>query len=182
MTNDFAFDLRQRHPKIPPFQAIQFIISLNGIYPTRDGPSRLDPVVGEIRMYAHDNVPSDLARCDGQEMQIQDNADLYKVIGTTYGGAGNTFLAPDLRGRFPMHAGQGPGLTVRKLGVPLGSESVTPKVLEEVSVFGKLDGDDPADLENYPLTYTESNMPPFLTINFAICIKGQLPETELPPP
>ena len=66
------------------------------------------PYVGEIRMFAGTFAPQGWANCDGQEMPISDNEVLFQLVGTTYGGDGQeTFGLPDLRGRAPVHQGQG---------------------------------------------------------------------------
>src|SRR5438105_857482 len=67
-----------------------------------------DPYLGEIRMFSGDFAPEDWAFCDGQLLAITENEDLFRLIGTTYGGDGTTtFALPDLRGRTPMHRGNG---------------------------------------------------------------------------
>jgi microcystin-dependent protein len=64
-----------------------------------------DPIAGEIRLAAFDQIPAGWASCDGQLLQIADNRVLYDVIGTRYGGDGRrTFALPDLRGRLALHA------------------------------------------------------------------------------
>jgi microcystin-dependent protein len=85
-----------------------------------------DPYLGEIRLFGGSFAPVGWAFCDGQVLDIAANDTLFALLGTTYGGDGQTtFGLPDLRGRVPVHAGQGPGLTDRQLGVPGGSETVT---------------------------------------------------------
>lgn len=82
-----------------------------------------DPFVGEIRMFAGNFAPRGWAFCDGQLLDVSQNDELFSLLGKTYGGDGqSTFALPDLRGRTPIHAGQGPGLSSRKLGTPGGSE------------------------------------------------------------
>ena len=82
--------------------------------------------LGEIRMFAGNFAPRQWAFCDGQVIEISQNDALYSLIGTTYGGDGmNTFALPDMRGRIPIHAGSGPGLTPRPLGAKSGAETVT---------------------------------------------------------
>ncbi len=82
-----------------------------------------DPFVGEIRMFAGTFAPRSWAFCDGQLLAISGNEALFSLLGTTYGGDGRTtFGLPDLRGRLPIHAGTGPGLTPRQLGAKGGSE------------------------------------------------------------
>lgn len=66
------------------------------------------PYVGEIRMFAGNFAPAGWAFCDGQLLQISENETLFQLIGTTYGGDGQTtFALPDLRGRVPKHQGSG---------------------------------------------------------------------------
>lgn len=84
------------------------------------------PFIGEIRMFAGNFAPVGWAFCNGQLLAIAENDALFALIGTTYGGDGQTtFALPDLRGRLPLHMGQGPGLSNRILGEIAGTESVT---------------------------------------------------------
>lgn len=85
-----------------------------------------DQYLGEIRMFAGNFAPSGWALCDGQILAIRQNTALFSLLGTTYGGDGtSTFKLPDLRGRVPIHPGQGPGLSTYTLGEMAGTESVT---------------------------------------------------------
>jgi microcystin-dependent protein len=85
-----------------------------------------EPFVGEIRMFAGNFAPRGWAFCDGQLLAVSQNDALFSLLGTLYGGDGTTtFGLPDLRGRLPMHAGNGPGLTARPLASSGGEESVT---------------------------------------------------------
>src|SRR5216683_7420794 len=86
-----------------------------------------EPFVGEIRMFGGTFAPAGWAMCQGQAMAISENDTLFNLIGTTYGGDGQeTFQLPDLQGRCPIHAGQGPGITQNyQLGEEVGVESVT---------------------------------------------------------
>jgi microcystin-dependent protein len=66
------------------------------------------PYVGEIRMFAGNFAPAGWMFCEGQLLPIAENDTLFNLIGTTYGGDGqSTFAVPDLRGRIPMHQGNG---------------------------------------------------------------------------
>lgn len=66
------------------------------------------PYVGEIRMFAGNFAPAGWQFCDGSLLPISENETLFQLIGTTYGGDGqSTFAMPDLRGRVPMHMGSG---------------------------------------------------------------------------
>ena len=85
-----------------------------------------DPFIGEIRMFAGNFAPRGWAFCDGQLLAVSQNDALFSLFGTTYGGDGRTtFGLPDLRGRIPIHAGTGPGLSSRVLGNRGGQEAVT---------------------------------------------------------
>lgn len=85
-----------------------------------------DPFLGEIRWVAFTFAPQGWQECNGQLLAVNLHQPLFQLIGTTYGGDGqNTFALPDMRGRMPMHAGQGPGLTERIQGQTGGEEQVT---------------------------------------------------------
>lgn len=93
-----------------------------------------EPFVGEIRMFAGSFAPRGWALCDGQLLAISQNDALFSLFGTIYGGDGrSTFGLPDLRGRVPIHAGSGPGLSPRTIGAKAGAESVTVAVNELAS-------------------------------------------------
>lgn len=83
------------------------------------------PFYAEIRMYPYTFAPQGWARCDGQLIDISQNAALYSLIGSIYGGDGRVSMAlPNLKGRSPMHSGTAPGLTPRHLGEWGGSVEV----------------------------------------------------------
>lgn len=85
-----------------------------------------EPFVGEVRMFAGNFAPRGWAFCDGQLLAVSQNDALFSLLGTIYGGDGRTtFGLPDLRGRLPIHAGSGPGLSPRQLGSRGGAEQVT---------------------------------------------------------
>lgn len=85
-----------------------------------------DYYLGEIRLFGFNKVPRDFAGCNGQSLAISGNEALYAVIGTIYGGDGvTTFNLPDLRGRVPVHVGQGTGLSNYAVGQKAGVEAVT---------------------------------------------------------
>ena len=85
-----------------------------------------EPFVGEIRMFAGNSAPRGWSLCDGQLLAVSQNDALFSLLGTIYGGDGRTtFALPELRGRIPIHAGSGPGLTSRNLGSKSGVEEVT---------------------------------------------------------
>src|ERR1700757_660879 len=79
------------------------------------------PYAGEIRMFAGNFAPAGWMFCEGQLLPISENETLFNLIGTTYGGDGqSTFALPDLRGRIPIH--QGNGFILAETG---GAEEVT---------------------------------------------------------
>ena len=83
-----------------------------------------DQYVGEIRLFAFPRVPDGWLPCNGQPLSISQYQVLYTIIGTTYGGDGvQTFNAPDLRGRVPLHQGQGQNLPVYVLGQNGGEDA-----------------------------------------------------------
>lgn len=85
-----------------------------------------EPFIGEIRMFAGNFAPRGWAFCDGQLLAVSQSDALFSLLGTIYGGDGETtFGLPDMRGRIPIHAGSGPGLSPRRLGAKGGAESVT---------------------------------------------------------
>ena len=82
--------------------------------------------VGEIRPFAGNFAPEGWALCDGSLLPIADNQVLFTLIGTTYGGDGQTtFGLPDLRGRALIHQGTASGLSPYTIGQPVGAETVT---------------------------------------------------------
>jgi microcystin-dependent protein len=84
------------------------------------------PYIGEIRMFGFGRVPTGWQACDGTLLSISEYDTLYSLLGTTFGGDGqSTFGVPDLRGRLPIHQGTGPGLSNYVMGQLAGTESVT---------------------------------------------------------
>src|SRR5436190_12435442 len=85
-----------------------------------------EPYVGEIRMFAGNFAPVGWMFCEGQLLPISENDVLFTLIGTTYGGDGqSTFALPDLRGRVPLHQGTGPDGSGYVLGQNGGAETIT---------------------------------------------------------
>ncbi|HEX9595556.1 MAG TPA: tail fiber protein [Anaerolineales bacterium] len=86
----------------------------------------MESFIGSIILFAGNFAPRDWAFCQGQLLSIAQNTALFSILGTTYGGNGQTtFALPDLRGRAPIGVGQGPGLSNITLGEQSGSENVT---------------------------------------------------------
>jgi len=84
------------------------------------------PYVGEIRLFAGNFAPSGWLFCSGQTLPISENEVLFQLIGTTYGGDGeSTFNLPNLQSRVPIHQGTGTSGTTYQIGEAAGVESVT---------------------------------------------------------
>jgi microcystin-dependent protein len=85
----------------------------------------MDVFIGEIALIAFNYPPPGWAVCDGQTLLINQHSSLFALIGTTFGGDGTkTFALPNLQGRVPIHAGQGPGLSPYTPGQSGGEEQV----------------------------------------------------------
>jgi microcystin-dependent protein len=143
-----------------------------------------DQFVAEIRILPFNFAPNGWAWCDGQLLPLSQNTALFSLLGTTYGGNGESnFALPDLQGRAPMHPGQAPGLSLHDLGETGGSETVTPtgrtlcrsnngqawappNALSSMStgVLTPVGGDQP-----------HNNLQPYLTFYFAIALQGIFP-------
>ena len=164
------------------------------------------PYVGEIRLFGGNFAPRDWAFCDGRLLPISENDVLFQLIGTTYGGDGQTtFALPDLRGRVPIHWGQGPTLTNRVIGETGGVESVTltqqqipvhthgvpvsSTVAGSRSAVGGIPAALPSDVAYAPGTPDEDrawttpaggsqpheNLQPYLAVNYIISLFGVFP-------
>ncbi len=84
----------------------------------------MDAFIGEIRAFTYSFIPQGWLACNGQTFSQQQQAALYSIIGTYYGGSGTNFNLPNLNGLAVIGAGSGPGLTPRPLGQQSGTESV----------------------------------------------------------
>lgn len=138
-----------------------------------------DPILGQITIFAGNFAPRGWAFCDGQLLSISGNESLYSLLGTRFGGDGRTnFALPDLRGCFPIHRGQGPGLSARSIGQRGGHETVDLDASHLPSPT-KMDVATPnwifrprqIDLEH-------DNMPPFLCVNYIIAVEGVYPSRQ----
>ena len=164
-----------------------------------------DAFIGENRTFGGNFAPADWALCNGQLLPIAQNTALFSLLGTTYGGDGkSTFALPDLRGRMPMHPGQGPGLSLHDLGETSGVEAITLDLSSVPAHNHTLSGGNgPAQqsaaagapgqssARSYhpgPSTATfdgmlqpsgggqpHNNMSPYLVLNFCICMNGVFP-------
>jgi microcystin-dependent protein len=86
----------------------------------------MEGYIGEIRLFAASFAPKNWAYCQAQILALQSNTALYSILGTTYGGNGqSTFGLPDLQGRVAIGVGQGPGLQNYALGQKAGTETLS---------------------------------------------------------
>ncbi|CAN5528847.1 hypothetical protein BH23BAC4_BH23BAC4_03010 [soil metagenome] len=156
-----------------------------------------EPYVGEIVMYGFNFPPRGWAHCNGQLLEIAQNTALFSLLGTTYGGDGQyNFALPDLRGRVPLHPGQGPGLSNRSQGEAAGQESVTLTTsqlpahthgLPEVQVrgtgtpaVGVTTGGGLGTAATAPVggAQPHNNMPPYLGVFYSIALQGIYPSRD----
>ncbi len=113
------------------------------------------PYVGEIRMFAGNFAPAGWMFCEGQLLPISENETLFNLIGTTYGGDGqSTFALPDLRGRIPLHFGN--GFTLAETG---GVETVTLTVSQIPAHSHAALGSSNTGTGTAPLNNVLSNLP-----------------------
>lgn len=86
----------------------------------------MEPFLGQIQAFGFNFAPRGWAGCNGQLLSIAQNTALFSLLGTTYGGNGQTtFALPDLRGRYMVNQGQGPGLSLYTIGQVGGTETTT---------------------------------------------------------
>jgi len=165
-----------------------------------------EPFIAEIRIWGLNFAPRGWAFCNGQLLPISQNTALFSLIGTTYGGDGRTTLAlPNLQGRAPMHPGNGPGLSSRRLGQKVGTATVTlstaqmpshshgtVKAVGDAATTGTPGNDkalavtgtpiygaarDREDLQSIAAGggQAHNNMQPYLGLNFTIALVGLFP-------
>jgi len=85
-----------------------------------------EPFVAEIRIFGFNFAPVGWAQCEGQLLPIAQNAAVFSLLGTSFGGDGrSTFGLPNLQGNAPMHWGNGAGLSVRDIGETEGEATIT---------------------------------------------------------
>jgi microcystin-dependent protein len=162
-----------------------------------------EPFLSEIKVVSFNFAPKGWALCNGQFLPINQNQALFSLLGTTYGGNGQTtFALPNLRGRVPIHMGNG-----HILGEAAGSTSVTVNIqqlpthlhfLQGSTATANLDnpagallgGSAPNDLYTGPTSLSpliastvppvggsqpHNNMMPYLVLNFIIALQGIFP-------
>jgi microcystin-dependent protein len=164
-----------------------------------------EPFIGEIRIFGFNFAPRGWALCNGQILSIAQNTALFSLLGTTYGGNGQTtFALPNLQSRVPVHFGQGPGLSPYVLGQQGGTETVTlntnqmpnhshlvaassvsPNASRPGNAFLAANGAyqtapdgttmNPAMIQGSGGSQPHDNIQPYLTLNFCIALEGIFP-------
>ncbi len=160
-----------------------------------------EPFLSEIRIMSFNFAPKGWAQCNGQLLPINQNQALFSLLGTTYGGNGQTtFALPNLRGRVPIHRGNG-----HTLGEQAGSTSVTlsqqqmpqhihflmgqPATGTQLAAAGavlsqaanvyrtpdNLIALNPASVSNVGGSQPHNNMMPYEVLNFCIALQGIFP-------
>ena len=165
-----------------PFENTQPTLDLNqlivsfGIYPSHDGGTAGEAVMGMVRTFAwgQNSAAPAAPAAAGQFLAINQNQALFSILGTTYGGDGRTnFALPDLAGRITIGMGQGPGLSRAYLGQELGAASTSMSqsqmpthvhALPSSGFAGSSGGSQAID-----------NMQPSLTLNYVIAVDGVYP-------
>jgi microcystin-dependent protein len=119
--------------------------------------------LGQIMLFAGNFAPVGWALCNGQLLPISQNSALFSILGTTYGGDGRTtFGLPDLRGRAPIHFGQGPNLQNYDLGETGGVEAVnltSNEMPAHIHGFGQACSTDPGGAETPANNFLGSQSP-----------------------
>ena len=161
-----------------------------------------EPFLAEVRIVGFNFAPRGWAFCDGQILPINQNQSLYSLLGTTYGGDGRTsFALPDMRGRTPIHVGDG-----HTEGEKSGEETHTLSKAEMPAHNHKVKANSTAATANTPVSnvfatststvyeaannltslsdlsvstvggsQAHDNMMPFITLNFCIALQGLFP-------
>ena len=172
----------QPYTNMQPSLALNYTIPLVGIYPSTGGGVAItsEPMLGFVELNARGalSVPNGYAAAQGQLLPINQNQALFSLLGTTYGGNGQTtFALPDLRGRAVVGAGNAPGLTPVSLGQSSGVESVSltqaqmpshDHTLPPTSDFTGLAGGG----------LPQTNMQPSLGLNYVIALNGIYPSRD----
>ncbi len=127
-----------------------------------------EPFIGEIKMFGGNFAPRGYAFCEGQLLPISQNTALFSLLGTIYGGDGRTtFALPDLRGRAPIHQGNGPGLSNYQLGQKGGGIHGNQSQPTEVGP--------PLRSGNVSVLPSGVDRSPYIAINYIIALQGIFP-------
>lgn len=162
-----------------------------------------EPFLSEIKIVSFNFPPKGWALCNGQLLPINQNQALFALLGTTYGGNGQTnFALPNLRGQVPIHMGNGhtlgeaagsPAVTVNIQQLPThihvaqGNSAVGNAFIPTSNQLAKIEGVDgyqapanlvamsPSTISNVGGSQPHNNMMPYLVLNFIIALQGIFP-------
>ncbi len=192
----------QPHDNMTPYQVVNFIISLFGVFPTPSSGGGDEPFLGELKIFSFNFAPKGWALADGQQLPINQNQALFSLLGTMYGGNGQTtFALPNLQGRTPIHFGNGftqgqqagePAHTLTLSELPQHTHFAkgnngTASVSDPTNAFWSNGGDNvytnaaPNALMKAGLignaggSQPHINMSPYLVLNFSIALQGIFP-------
>jgi microcystin-dependent protein len=154
-----------------------------------------DPFVAEVRIFPFNFAPKGWAFCDGQILPISQNTALFSLLGTTYGGNGqSTFALPNMQGNAPMHPGQGKGLSLHDLGETGGTQFVTlleseiPSHSHSLNAVGGFNGTNNDPTNEVPakgdaglLPYTPSGPALIMALQAIAPAGGSLPHNNMQP-
>lgn len=138
--------------------------------------AQAEAFIGEIRLVGFNYAPYGWALCNGQLLSISQNNALYALLGNTYGGDGRTtFALPDLRGRVAVGQGQGQNVPVFVMGQKGGALA---PLATNMAVKADSTGAGPKALIPAVATPGQNNYPPYLGLNYIICLQGIWPTRE----
>jgi microcystin-dependent protein len=174
-----------------------FAAALVGMFPVTAARAQVEPFLGEIRTFGYNFCPLGWTEAAGQLLAISQNTALFSLLGTQFGGNGQTtFALPDLRGRVMISAGQGLGISNYAVGEVGGTESTTltvaqmpshnhgvsvPDTLVDVHACkGKkcvqgLVGQNATTTQNTGGGQPHDNRPPYLAMTTCIALEGIFP-------
>jgi microcystin-dependent protein len=161
-----------------PSLALNYSVNLAGIFPSSGGGGATPfPITAQLNLYAGNYNFNNSPAAGGQLMSINQNQALFSLLGTNYGGNGvNTFALPDLRGRTPIGAGQGPGIANVNLGDMPGHEQTVLTLGQLPAHDHTLPGGGFTDITGNSQPF--DNMEPSTTLNYMIAINGIFPSRD----
>lgn len=134
--------------------------------------------LGAIEIFAGTFDPENWMSCDGRLLRISTNCALYSLLGCQYGGdCRSSFALPDLRGRIPIGAGQGAGLTRRNLAEKGGEEnhSLSPNEISSATKPITKNAGNDTEIPGIGTASPHNNMAPYLGVRYIICVRGTYP-------
>ena len=160
-----------------PYGTVNYVVALTGLFPSQN-LSGGEPFLGSVELFAGSFAPRGFALAQGQLLDIASNSALFSILGTIYGGNGETtFALPDLRGRVPIGTGQGPGLENYVIGQRGGDDNVTVQENNLPSHTHSFDG--ATSVSSTGGGQAIDNRQPFLALTPVIATIGIFPSANL---